>query len=92
MIEGLRHILEKQVVIPTFNADAMNSRPDEVDADYTRHAYTFIPMGTVHEDADRLVHVPAKHPTYLWYHADWKPDDPRTEDTRWRDGIRKPFS
>jgi len=39
-----------------------------------------------------LVHVPAKHPTYLWYHAAWKPDDPRTEDTRWRDGIRKPFS
>jgi hypothetical protein len=55
MIEGLRHILEKQVVIPTFNADALNQRPDQVDADYTHHAYTFIPMGTVDDTTNRLV-------------------------------------
>ncbi|MFW5709448.1 MAG: hypothetical protein ACOCX5_04430, partial [Chloroflexota bacterium] len=55
MIEGLRHILEKQVVIPTFNADALNQRPDKVDADYTHHAYTFIPMGTVDDTTNRLV-------------------------------------
>lgn len=55
MIDGLRHILEKQVVIPTFNAETMNYRPDQVDADYTHHAYTFIPMGTIDDNANRLV-------------------------------------
>jgi hypothetical protein len=36
-----------------------------------------------------LVHVPEKHPSYIWYHATRRSYHPRTEDTRWLDGIRK---
>jgi hypothetical protein len=55
MIEGLRHILNKDIVIPTVNADDLMHRPEQVDDDYSRHAYTFIPMGSMEDIANRLV-------------------------------------
>lgn len=55
MIEGLQHILSKRIVVPTVNADDLTNTPAQVDADYTAHAYTFVPMGPVDEIADRLV-------------------------------------
>ena len=44
MNEGLRYILDKQIVVPTVNADDLLNQSAHVDAEYTAHAYTFIPM------------------------------------------------
>jgi hypothetical protein len=37
----------------------------------------FRPPWLLNNVLDVLVHVPSKHPTYLWYHAAWRPDDPQ---------------
>src|SRR6266542_3714464 len=63
MIEGLQHILNKRIVVPTVNAEDLTNRPAQVDADYTAHAYTFIPMGQIEESADRLVKQVASRKT-----------------------------
>ena len=55
MNEGLRYILDKQIVVPTVNADDLLNQSAHVDAEYTAHAYTFIPMGDMDEIAKRLI-------------------------------------
>lgn len=63
MIEGLQYILDKRIVVPTVNADDLTTTPAQVDADYSNHAHTFIPMGPVEEIADRLVKQVASRKT-----------------------------
>lgn len=63
MIEGLQHILDKDIVIPTVNAEDLMQRPEQIDEDYSRHAYTFIPMGSIEEVAERLAKQVKKQKT-----------------------------
>lgn len=50
MNEGLNYILNKQEVISTVSGQDLINRPDDVQSDYQRHAYTHIPLG----DTDKL--------------------------------------
>ena len=55
MIEGLQHILEKDIVISTVNADDLLRTPHQVDSTYEHHAMTFIPLGDVGDYAQRFL-------------------------------------
>ena len=51
MNEGLNYILNKQEIISTVSSEDLITRPDEVQYDYQKHAYTHIPLG----DTDAIV-------------------------------------
>ncbi|MFQ6042879.1 MAG: hypothetical protein ACE5PV_18630, partial [Candidatus Poribacteria bacterium] len=51
MNEGLNYILNKQEIISTVSSEDLIARPDEVQDDYQKHAYTHIPLG----DTDAIV-------------------------------------
>jgi len=55
MIEGLIHILEKELIVSTVNANDLIQEPQKVDADYLHHAYTFVPLGDTTSYQKRLI-------------------------------------
>lgn len=57
MLEGLQAILDKAVVLSTVNADDLLNRTAEVEANYTRHVVTFIPMGDTGDFSRRLTRL-----------------------------------
>ena len=67
MLEGLQAIFEKQVVLPTVNADDLLDNAQKVEGDYKKHVATFIPMGDTSAFSTRLVKrvVSAKTPKGL---------------------------
>ncbi len=54
MIEGLQHILDKDIVVSTVNADDLLRTPDRVDNAYEHHAATFIPLGEIGDYTQRF--------------------------------------
>lgn len=55
MIEGLQHILDKDIVVSTVNANDLLRAPHQVDGTYEHHAATFIPLGEVGDYAKRFL-------------------------------------
>lgn len=56
-IEGLDYILEKKELVPTVSAEDLLRHPDRVEADYKRHARTYIPMNHIAQGREGVLNV-----------------------------------